>query len=59
MSVRNRLNAKVAQMDAVFDDPDLRDISLESSTADPTLDDGLTLDDLKDLYATLGDGMDD
>jgi SNF2 family DNA or RNA helicase len=54
MSVRQRLDFKVAQMDAVFNDPDLRAIQLESATADPTLDDGLTREDLLDLFHQLG-----
>ncbi|MHB8459097.1 MAG: SNF2-related protein [Candidatus Limnocylindrales bacterium] len=59
LSVRNRLDAKVRQMDAIFDDPDLRAIALESDSADPTLDDGLGLDDLQDLFSVLVGGEDD
>ena len=39
--------------------PDLRAIALESDSADPTLDDGLGLDDLQDLFSVLMGGEDD
>lgn len=52
-SVRRRLDGKIAAMAAIFDDPELRAVSLESQTADPTLDDGLSLDDVLDLVREL------
>jgi hypothetical protein len=53
MSVRNRLDMKVAQMGSALDDPDLRQLALESADADPLLDDGLSFDDLADLLREL------
>ncbi len=58
LSVRRRLQAKVAAMSAVLDDRDLRQLALESDDADPLLDDGITRADLEDLILELrrGDG---
>ncbi len=53
MSVRRRLDAKVADMSAALEDEDLRALSLESEEADPSLDDGLEMADLRDLIAEL------
>ena len=58
LSVRRRLETKVAAMAAILDDHDLRELALESDLADPTLDDGITRRDLEDLILELrqGDG---
>lgn len=56
MSVRRRLRWKVDQMGRVLDDADLVKLALENDQADPTLDDGLTYDDLVDLVAELTRG---
>jgi hypothetical protein len=56
LSVRRRLKWKVDQMGRVLDDTDLTQLALESDQADPTLDDGLTFDDLVDLVDELTNG---
>lgn len=53
LSVRRRLDAKIAQLADALDDPDLRAVALESLDADPALDDGITLPDLLDLLDEL------
>jgi hypothetical protein len=53
LSIRRRLDLKIDQMAQALDDPDLRQIALESDEADPDLDDGLTYDDLLDLAREL------
>ena len=53
MSVRRRLDTKVRTMAEVLEDDDLKEMSLESATADPTLDDGLLREDLDDLVGEL------
>ncbi len=53
LSVRRRLQEKVAAMSAILDDRDLRELALESDDADPTLDDGITRKDLEDLILEL------
>jgi SNF2 family DNA or RNA helicase len=52
-SVRRRLRAKVDAMSAALEDEDLRQLSLESDLADPTLDDGFDMQDLRDLIVEL------
>jgi hypothetical protein len=54
MSVRNRLDAKIQVMSEVLNDPDLRELSLESLSADPSLDDGFGFQDMVDLIRELG-----
>jgi hypothetical protein len=53
LSIRRRLDLKIDQMAQALDDPDLRQIALESDEADPDLDDGLTYDDILDLAREL------
>ena len=56
LSVRRRLQAKVQAMSAILDDRDLRQLALESDAADPSLDDGITREDLEDLFSALQRG---
>jgi hypothetical protein len=53
MSVRRRLDSKITQMSQALEDWDLRQLALESDTAEAYLDDGLTFDDLTDLLREL------
>lgn len=53
LSIRRRLDLKIDQMAQALDDPDLRQVALESDEADPDLDDGLTFDDILDLAREL------
>jgi hypothetical protein len=56
LSVRNRLDTKVRQMAQALDDFDLRTLALESDTAEAFLDDGLSFEDLEDLFDHLTGG---
>lgn len=54
--MRRRLQTKVDAMAALLADRDLQQLSLESDDADPTLDDGVTREDLEDLVLELRRG---
>ena len=59
LSVRRRLQSKIQAMSILLADRDLNQLALESDDADPSLDDGITREDLEDLISALRQGDSD